>query len=141
MTIPRKEGLFILDTDASHDCLGAVLSQIQDGHERVIAFASNILSKTERGYCITRKELLAVYKYVIHFKHNLYGRRFTVRTDHQALSWLLNWKNPNTSQYCTWIAELECYNMEVVHRQGKELANADALSRLPECEQCDVRHE
>lgn len=140
LAFPRKEGRFILDTDASHDGIGAVLSQLQDGHERVIAYASHKFSKAERAYCITRKELLSVYRYVLLFKHYLYGRTFTVRTDHQALSWLLNWKRPSTSQYCTWIAELETYDMEIVHRPGRLHINADVLSRLPSCEQCGVKH-
>ena len=114
---------------------------MQDGEEKVIAYASNKLSKAEKRYCITRKELLAIYKYVIHFKHYLYGRRFKVRTDHQALTWLLNWEKPNTSQYCNWRAELECYDMEVIYRPGKYHSNADALSRLPQCEQCEIKHE
>jgi transposase InsO family protein len=141
LSFPAKDGDYILDTDASHSSIGAVLSQIQDGNERVIAYASNKLTKCEKGYCITRKELLAVYKYVTAFKHYLYGRKFIVRTDHQALLWLLNWKKPNTSQYCTWIAELECYDMEVRHRPGHIHTNADALSRAPQCEQCALKHE
>jgi transposase InsO family protein len=141
LTFPRRQGRFILDTDASHDAIGAVLSQIQDNEEKVIAYASHKLTKAERGYCITRKELLAVYKYVLTFKHYLYGRQFSVRTDHQALTWLLNWKKPNTSQYCTWIAELECYDMEIIHRPGKLHTNADALSRIPQCQQCEINHQ
>jgi len=129
-----------LDTDASHESIGAVLSQVQNGEEKVIAYASHKLTKCEKGYCITRKELLAVYKYVMQFKHYLLGRRFTVRTDHQALVWLLNWTKPSTSQYCTWIAELECYDMEVKHRPGQAHSNADALSRIPQCEQCELKH-
>ena len=116
------------------------MSQIQDGEEKVISYASHKLSKAERNYCITRKELLAVYRYVLHFKHYLYGRRFTVRTDHQALTWLLNWDRPNTSQYCSWRAELECYDMEIKYRPGKLHANADALSRIPQCQQCELKH-
>ena len=141
LCFPTNNDKYVLDTDASFSSVGAVLSQIQNGEEKVIAYASHKLTKSERNYCITRKELLAVYKYVLHFKHYLYGRRFLVRTDHQALTWLLNWDKPNTSQYCSWRAELESYDMEVVYRPGRLHANADALSRLPQCEQCEVKHD
>jgi hypothetical protein len=140
LSFPTKDGQYILDTDACHDGIGAVLSQVQNNEEKVIAYASHRLSQSERQYCITRKELLAVYRYVIHFKHYLYGRNFTIRTDHQALVWMLNWSNPNTSQYCSWIAELENYNFEILHRSGKIHVNADAVSRIPQCEQCELVH-
>ena len=52
---------FILDTDASDTGIGAVLSQTSsDGNERVIAYGSRLLTKPERQYCVTRRELLAV---------------------------------------------------------------------------------
>ncbi len=50
---------FILDVDASDVSIGAVLSQNIDGHERAIAYASRTLTKQERSYCVTRKELLS----------------------------------------------------------------------------------
>ena len=140
LTYPTKEGKFILDTDASHDCMGSVLSQVQEGQERVIAYGSKKFSQSQRQYCITRKELLAVHHFVHHFKHYLLGRRFVVRTDHRALTWMLNWKNPNTSQYCRWKQELEIYDMVVEYRPGKEHMNADALSRLQQCQQCELKH-
>ncbi|XP_019888240.1 uncharacterized protein LOC109611168 [Ooceraea biroi] len=49
--------------------------QVQDGAERVIAYFSRVFSKTERNYCITRRELLAVVDAVKSFHHYLYGRR------------------------------------------------------------------
>lgn len=140
LAYPTTKGQFILDTDASHNCMGSVLSQIQDGQEKVIAYASKKFSQSERQYCITRKELLAVHHFVHHFKHYLLGRQFIVRTDHRALTWMLNWKTPNTSQYCRWRQELEIFDMVVQYRRGNEHANADALSRLPQCQQCELKH-
>ena len=54
---------------------------------------------------------------------------------------MLNWKKPNTSQYCSWIAELELYDFEIEHRKGQHHLNADAMSRYPLCEQCELKHE
>ena len=140
LSYPIPKETFILDTDASHDAIGAVLSQVQCGKEKVIAYASKRLTQSQRQYYITRKELLAVYHFVTYFKHYLLGRKFVVRTDHRALCWMLNWKNPNTSQYCRWKEELEIYDMEVQFRSGKDHTNADFMSRLPACGQCELRH-
>ena len=62
---------FILDTDASAYAIGAVLSQVQDGKERVIAYGSRCLDKAERNYCVTRREMLAVVYFTKYFKHYL----------------------------------------------------------------------
>ena len=140
LALPINDGKYILDTDASHNAIGAVLSQIQNGEERVLYYASKTLSKSQKQYCITRKELLAIYTFVMKFKHYLIGKQFVVRTDHQALKWMLNWDSPNTSQYCIWKAELEVFDMIVEFRKGKEHINADVLSRLQDCEQCMIKH-
>ena len=60
LAYPCPEGQFILDTDSSGWVVGAVLSQVQDNAEKVIAYFSKALSKSEQDYCVTRKELLAV---------------------------------------------------------------------------------
>lgn len=131
---------YTLDTDASNLAIGAVLSQkSDDGQEHVVAYASRTLSKSERRYCVTRKELLAVVNFVKHFKPYLYGRKFTVRTDHGSLRWLLNFKNPE-GQIARWIETLGSYEMHIEHRPGTQHRNADALSRLP-CNQCGYSSE
>ena len=94
-TLPRFHLDFILDTDASGEGLGAILLQIINGREHVIAYASQVLSRTERKYCATRREMLAVVWGTRHFRPYLYGRRFTLRTDHNSLRWLHNFKEPD----------------------------------------------
>ena len=132
----------MLDTDASNYGVGAVLSQkLDNGEERVIAYASNKHTKTEEKYCTTRKELLAVVKYLRVFKHYFLGKLFILRTNHKSLTWLLNWKEPSSSQYFEWIEEIMQFSFKIEHRKGELHANADALSRLPQCQQCDVLHE
>ena len=56
LAYPRSEGEYILDTDASNHAIGAVLSQIQDGEERVIAYASRALQGGQENYCTTKRE-------------------------------------------------------------------------------------
>ena len=140
LAFPRKDCEFILDTDASFYGIGAVLSQVQDGVEKVICYASRKLTKYEQSYCITRKELLAVYYFITYFRQYLLGRQFKIRTDHKALTWLMGWKHPNTTQFCHWISELEIYDFKIEHRKGKAHVNADFLSRLDICEQCELQH-
>ena len=81
-----------MDTDVSQGGIGAVLSQEQNGKEKVIAYFS--LNRIEQNYCVTRKELLAVVKVMEKFYYCLYGRLFVLRTDHASLKWLLNFKHP-----------------------------------------------
>ena len=121
---------FILDTDASNWAIGAVLSQAQQREERVIAYFSKSLSKPERQYCVTRKELLAVVQAIKHFHHYLYGRPFIVRTDHSALHWLFNFREPE-GQIARWIQKLQEYTFSIQHCAGHKHNNADSLSRRP----------
>ncbi|XP_048757672.2 uncharacterized protein LOC125667991 [Ostrea edulis] len=128
--MPIAEGMFVLDTDASGEAIGAELSQIQDGVEKPIAYGSLGLNRDQRKYCTTRRELLAVVRFTCMYRHYLLGRRFRVRTDHHSLIWLLNFKSPQ-DQLARWLEELSQYNMEIQHRPGRHNINADALSRLP----------
>ena len=93
LNYPTTDAVFVLDTDASQNTIGAELSQIQDGVERTIGYASKVLASTQRKYCTTRKELLAIVCFTRHYRHYLLGRQFVIRTDHISLIWLLNFKN------------------------------------------------
>lgn len=144
LDFPRKHRTFVLDTDASFGAIGAVLSQItEDGTETVIAYGSRHLTTHELGYCVTRKELLALYEFVLHFKQYLYGKRFIARTDHKALVFMNTTKNPISPQFQTWLANLSEYNFDLRYRKGEEHCNADGLSRITDivCAQCQTKHD
>ena len=131
LALPDFATQFILDTDASDDGIGAVLFQRQkDGSEHVIACASRSLTKPERKYSVTRRELLAVVTFTNHFRQYLIGTPFKLRTDHNALVWLRNFKNPE-GQLARWLEKLEEFSFSVEHRAGNKHHNADALSRRP----------
>eukprot|EP00731_Ephydatia_muelleri_P003311 Em0001g3311a len=130
LAYPDFEIEFTVDCDASGDGLGAVLSQCIGGGENVISYASRSLTKPEKKYCATRKEMLALVWAVGQFRPYLLGRPFTVRTDHSALQWLYSFKEPE-GQVARWLESLAEYEFTVQHRPGKKHTNADALSRVP----------
>ena len=133
---PRAEDPFILDTDASDFAVGGVLSQVQDGQERPISFASKVLNPAQRDYCTTRKELLAVVVFTRHFRHYLLGRVFRIRTDHASLVWLMRFKHPS-GQLARWLMELGQYAFQIEHRSGTKHLNADGMFRIQVESACD----
>lgn len=130
LSFPTSSGQFVLDTDASGVGVGAVISQLQNDKEKVIAYYSKCLSKPEKHYCVTRRELLAVISAIKFFHHYLFGRHFIVRSDHGALRWITNFKKPE-GQIARWLEFLSQYDFEIQFRPGRVHSNADALSRRP----------
>lgn len=133
IALPRfgpEAGEFTLRCDASGEGIGAVLSQTQDGVEKVISYASHRLSKSQRNYSATKLELLACVTFVQHFRHFLLGRRFRLVTDHASLQWLINFRNPS-GMLARWLERLSEYDFQLIHRPGSENTVADALSRRP----------
>jgi len=127
---PRDEGTYCLDTDASDRGIGAVLSQEQDGQEVVLAYASRTLSRQERNYDVTRRELLAVVYGLKAYRQYLLGRQFVIRTDHSALQSLRRTPEP-IGQQARWQTFIEQFSFTIMHRPGSRHRNADALSRRP----------
>ena len=132
LSFPNFSKPFILDTDASDFGIGAVLSQRnQSNIEQPIAYYSQSFSKAGRKYAVTRKEMLALVDSLKHFRCYLLGKKFQVRTDHHsALQWLRTFKEP-VGQVARWLEQIAEYDFKIVHRPGKQHANADALSRYP----------
>lgn len=123
---------FILETDASHDGLSAILSQEQEGKQRVIAYASRRLRPSEKNtasYSSMKLEFLAM-KWAISekFRHYLLGARFTVVTDNNPLTYFRTAKLGALEQ--RWASQLAQFDFDIKYRPGK-INPADALSRLP----------
>ena len=137
LAFPTETGHYILDTDASNFGLGGVLSQIQNDQERVVAYCSRALRPSQRRYCTTKREMLAVVAMCIQFRSYLRGARFTLRTDHKSLVWLHRFKDTE-GMLSRWLHSLQQFQFSIIHRPGKDHGNADGLSRAPSspCRQC-----
>ena len=99
---------FVLHTDASTTGLGAILYQKQeDGKERVIAYASRTLNKSERNYDVHKLEFLAL-KWAImdRFHEYLYGATFDVFTDNNPLTYILSTAKLDAMGH-RWVARIE----------------------------------
>lgn len=126
---PDFEKPFILTTDASNVAIGAVLSQGKIGSDLPIAYASRTLNPAETNYSTIEKELFAIVWATKYFRPYLFGRKFTIITDHKPLQYLFSLKEPN-SRLIRWKLKLEEFNYEVQYKKGSLNTNADALSRI-----------
>ena len=121
-------GAFYITCDASGTGMGAVLSQKQQGEERVIAYAGTSFNDAQKRYSATDRELAAIRFAVNHFKSYLYGRSFVVRTDHEPLLYLYHMKRFDDRLHRT-MEDLNIGHYEFEYVPGKNNVVADALSR------------
>ena len=141
---PNHQLPFVLTCDASNIAVGAVLSQIQDGVEKVIAYHSSALSDTEQRYCAFDREFLAIVSGVRKFKHYLAGSKFTIYTDHRPLvnirtMQLSNLIDPHNRR-SRWVSEISPLDCDIKYKPGSTNIIADQLSRLPMEQNPDI-HE
>lgn len=124
---------FMIFCDASHGCIGGVLSQATDEdpkQDRPIAYVSRRLRGPEIHYSTTEKECLAVVFCVNKFLEYIEGSKFLVGTDHSALTWLFK-KKDLTGRLARWVLSLQEHDMIIKHVRGKNNMVADAISRFP----------
>jgi len=128
MAYPNFELSFILTTDASKVAIGAILSQVQDGKERSISYASRQFNTAEQNCTVSEQEMLALVWTTRYFRCYLYGKRFLVRTDHAALTYLQKFTDHN-SRLLRWSLKLSELDFVVEHRAGSKIGHVDALTR------------
>ena len=124
----------MLHCDSSGYAIGVVLTQLDIDDtdylnmDWVVAYGSRLLKAAELNYAITQKECLAIVWGIKYFHTYLYGIKFTVVTDHIALSWL-NHTSVQNGRLARWAMYLQEYNFDIVYRKGKQHGNVDAVSR------------
>ena len=105
LALPNSKNPFVLAIDFSYDGMGMVLSQIQEGKEKVIGYYSRSLSPGEKKYAATEGECAAIVWGVNKVRPFIMGNKFFIHTDHQALVWLLSMKSHN-AKLCRWASIL-----------------------------------
>ena len=122
--------------DASSVGVGACLTHVYpDGAERPVAYASQVLSSSQRNYAQLEREAYAIVFAVKRFHMYLFGRPFVLVTDHQPLCKILGPKEAvpplAAARLQRWALILGGYEYKLEHVAGKRNTNADCMSRLP----------
>ena len=120
--------------DASRDGIGAALEQKTPDGWATVAYASRFLNACENKYSVNELELLAAVWAIDHFKYYLYGRSFTLITDHQALVSALNSNRSNKtyqSRLTRWIDRLIPFDFDIKHLSGSKMGLIDYISPHP----------
>jgi hypothetical protein len=128
LNIPDENAPFTVTTDASSYAIEAALTQDLGDGPRPVAFLSHRMSPAEMNWPTHEQELLAVIRALDEWRHYLYGRRFTIISDHQSLTYLQTQPKLSKRQI-RWTERLAEFDYEMVYRPGKLNLVADALSR------------
>lgn len=124
----------VIHCDASPYGLGAILSHVIDGQDRPVLFISCTLTTAQQNYAQLHREALAIVFAVKKFHKYIFGKKFTIYSDHRPLQDIFNEKKSMpiaAERLQRWAIFLAMYQYKIEYKKGSRLGNADALSRLP----------
>ena len=140
LAYPRVNDPYILHTDASSTGIGAVLSQMQDGQERIIAYFSKQLSKTQRSWAAIERECFALVQALDRLQPYLWGAEFVIYTDHKPLTSLFRAEIRNT-KIQRWAIQISEFGAPIRYKPGSKNISADLLSRISSVKRVSQSHE
>lgn len=124
LAMPNFNDIFTIETDASGDGIGAVLSQ----QGKPVAFMSRALGVAKKSWSTYAKDMLAIVEAIRLWRPYLLGRKFYIQTDQRSLKYFLE-QRISTPEQQKWVAKLLGYDYKITYRSGRENSVADALSR------------
>lgn len=104
------------------------MSQVQDGLEKPLAYASRQTNRSEQSYTTSELQMLALVWATKQFRCYLHGRSFLARTDHAALTYLRKFAHQNTRHF-RWSIKLSGLDFIVEHKAASKMGHVNALSR------------
>ena len=135
LSTPDFNKEFYIATDASNFGLGCVLFQTEHpgvaNHPdtKYIQFFARSLKPSERFYSATKRELTAVVFALAKCHPYIWGKHFTIFTDHNSLTYMMHQEKPSVLMN-TYLTTLMEYDFTIIHRPGIQNILPDALSRI-----------
>jgi hypothetical protein len=130
LALPKANGQFTVDTDASSEHIGCCLYQDQpDGTKNPLGYWSSGITSAERNCSTTEKECLAIVWAIMTLRPYLEGRCFVARTDHHSVRWVLNLAHAQ-GRLARWRLQRQEFDFEVQYLPGRTNHGADMMSRL-----------
>ena len=132
LVLPDFDKPFLLQTDASKEGLGAMLSEKQgDGCYHPVTFGSHSLTPLEKNYHSSKLEFLTLkWSIMENFKEYLVYSPFVVRTDNNPLTYILTIPNLDATGHW-WVSTLASFQFELEYQKGADNGATDALSQVP----------
>ena len=131
LTLPTRDGRYILYSDTSKSHAGSALWQIQNGKPRLIGYGSKSLPKACANYGITELEMTGLMYNMLTWKHWLGKKDFDAAVDHRAIPYIMKGKHPpTTDRIARLLFGLNAFNFHLYYVKGKDMILCDFLSRI-----------